>query len=209
VSLDEALAAAHAAGGTLNDAFLAAVAGGLHRYHEVHGATAERLRVTMPINLRATDDTLGNNRFTPVRFALPIGVADPVERMHQLGELARKWRAEPALPVSNIIAGVLNRLPVAATTAVFGSMLKGVDLVVTNVPGLPTPVYLAGAEVLRHYAFAPPSGAACAIALMSHGDQACIGVNVDASAVPDPDVFTDCLRQGFHEVLAGAPTGKR
>lgn len=205
VSLTDALAAAHAAGGTLNDAFLAAVAGGLRRYHDIHGVPVERLRVTMPINLRATDDSLGNNRFTPVRFALPVTDDGPADRMRQLGELARKWRAEPALPISDVIAGVFNRLPPAATTAVFGAMLKGVDLVVTNVPGLPTPVYLAGAEVLRHYAFAPPSGAACAIALMSHGDEACIGVTVDAAAVPDPDVFTDCLREGFDEVLASAP----
>jgi hypothetical protein len=195
------MAAAHAAGGTLNDAFLAAVAGGMRRYHERNRSALDGLRVTMPVNLRADDDPIGNNRFTPVRFTLPITGDGPVDRMQQLGDLARRWRREPALPISDVIAGALNRLPVAATAALFGSMLKGVDLVATNVPGLTGRVYLAGAEVLRHYAFPPPSGAACGIALMSHADRACIGITVDTAAVPDPDVLTECLQEGFAEVL--------
>jgi hypothetical protein len=156
----------------------------------------------MPVNLRADDDPIGNNRFTPVRFTLPVTGDGPVDRMHQLGLLARRWRREPALPISDIIAGGLNRLPVAATTALFGSMLKGVDLVATNVPGLTGRVYLAGAEVLRHYAFPPPSGAACGIALMSHADRACIGMTIDTAAVPDPDLLSECLQEGFAEVLS-------
>ena len=119
-----------------------------------------------------------------------------------LGELAREWRSEPALPLSDAIAGVLGRLPVAASTSIFGAMLKGIDFVATNVPGLRAPAYLAGAEVLREYAFAPPSGAAFSVALLSHGDQCCIGINADVAAVPDPELLTACLREGFEEVVA-------
>jgi WS/DGAT/MGAT family acyltransferase len=202
VPLDELRAAAHAVGGTLNDAFLAAVAGGMRRYHSRHRVTAEDLRVTMPVNLRREDDEVGHNRFTPVRFALPVGDDGPAERMRRLGEIARRWRREPALPVTDVIAGALNRLPVAATTALFGSMLKGVDFVATNVPGLTGPVHLAGTKVIRQYGFPPPSGAACGIALLSHGSHACVGVTIDTAAVPDPEVLGDSLRQGFAEVLA-------
>jgi WS/DGAT/MGAT family acyltransferase len=201
VDLADALAAGHAADGTLNDAFLAAVAGGMIHYHQRHGVNADALRVTMPINRRRDGDPSGNNRFTPVRFTVPLTSEGPVARMRRLGELARRWRSEPALPVSDVIAGVLNRLPVVTTTAVFGSMLKGVDFVATNVPGLTDRVYLAGAEVLRHYAFAPPSGAAVSIALTSHGDVGCVGITADPDAIPDTDVFSECLQLGFAEVL--------
>lgn len=201
VPLDAALAAGHAAGGTLNDAFLAAIAGGMYRYHQRHGVPVEALRVTMPVNRRRDGDPVGSNRFTPVRFTVPLKDEGPAERMRRLGELARQWRSEPAVPVSDVVAGALNRLPVVATTAVFGSMLKGVDLVATNVPGISERVYLAGAEVLRQYAFAPPSGAAVSIALTSHGDVACIGITADREAVPDLDVLRDCLQEGFDEVL--------
>jgi diacylglycerol O-acyltransferase / wax synthase len=85
-------------------------------------------------------------------------------------------------------------------------MLKGIDVVATNVPGLTHRSYLAGAEVLRQYAFAPPSGSAFSIALLSHVDRCCIGINADTAAVRDPEVLTACLRQGFDEVIAvGGP----
>jgi WS/DGAT/MGAT family acyltransferase len=209
VPLEELRRAAHTVDGTLNDAFLAAIAGGVREYHRCHRAAIDHVRVTMPVNLRTADDSLGNNRFTPVRFKLPISAVEPQERMRRLGELARRWRAEPALPASNVIAGALNRLPVAATTAIFGSMLKAIDLVATNVPGIERPVYLAGARVLRHYAFPPPSGASLGIALLSHEDVACIGITIDTAAVPDPDVLAECLEHGFADVLAVSPPATR
>ena len=82
-------------------------------------------------------------------------------------------------------------------------MLKGVDLTITNVPGIPLPVFLAGAEVLREWALAPPSGAALSVALLSHLDTACIGVVCDTGAVHDVDGFVACLVDGFDEVLGG------
>ncbi len=52
VSLEALTRAAKTAGGTLNDAYMAAVTGGLGRYHERHGAAVESLRAVMPISLR-------------------------------------------------------------------------------------------------------------------------------------------------------------
>jgi diacylglycerol O-acyltransferase len=123
--------------------------------------------------------------------------------MQRMGALSRQWRAEPALPLSNMIAGALNRLPIAMTTSILGGMLKAIDFVATNVPGMPNRVYLAGAEVTREYAFAPASGAAFSVALLSHGAQCCIGVNIDTTAVPDADELVACLREGFDDVLSG------
>ena len=51
------------------------------------------------------------------------------------------------------------------------------------------------------FPFGPMSGAAANITLMSYLDEAQIGVNVDPAAVTDPDVFVECLRDGFDEVL--------
>jgi len=200
--LDDMRAAAHAAGGTLNDAFLAGIAGGMQRYHERHGAPVTGLRVTMPINVRKPGDPAGSNHFVPARFTLPMSAPNASERMHEIGELARGWRREPALPLVDVIAAALTRLPRAATIALFGGMLKAVDFVATNVPGLSDRSFLAGAEVVRQYAFAPPSGAALSVALLSHVDRCCIGLNVDTAAVPDPEMMTACLREGFADVVA-------
>lgn len=209
LSLDELKAAGHAAGGTMNDAFLAAVTGGMRRYHQMHGVPADRLRVTMPINLRTASDAIGNNRFTPARFTLPIDVEDPRARMRQLGELARAWRKEPGLKFTDAVAGALNLMPEALTTAALGSMLKAIDFVATNVPGLERPVHLAGARVEQQIAFAPPSGAAFSAALLSHLDRCTLGLVIDTAAVPDPDVLVSCMAEGFEEVLAVGRSPKK
>jgi WS/DGAT/MGAT family acyltransferase len=195
-------AAAHEAGGTLNDAFVASVAGALHRYHDALGTPVTELRMTMPISTRDDEDSLGGNKLIPARFPVPIDVDDPRERVRAIGERCRSWRDEPALGMSDGIATVLDHLPAIVTTRVFGSMLKHIDFLTTNVPGSPVPMYLAGARVERFWALAPPMGSAVNVSLISHVDTACIGVNMDAAAVRDPSLFLDCLRAGFAEILS-------
>lgn len=113
-----------------------------------------------------------------------------------------RWRAEPTLQMTSTLAGILNRLPTATTTALFGGMLKCCDFVTSNIPGAPVPVYVGGARVERLYAFAPPAGSAFNVALISHCDTCCVGVVIDTEAVPDPDVLLRSLRAGFDEVRA-------
>ncbi len=191
-----------AANASINDVFLAALAGGLHRYHLAHGQKIEELRLTLPVNLRKASDPLGGNKFVPVRFALPVSEPDPVARIQQVRALSRHWRSEPALPVTEAVAGVLNVLPAQLTTAVMGSLLKGVDFVATNVPGVPSRCYIAGAEMTRQFAFGPLTGAAINAALLSHVGTACIGLNMDCHAVTDPDLLMACISEGLNEVIA-------
>jgi WS/DGAT/MGAT family acyltransferase len=198
-------AAAKGAGGKLNDAFVAGVAGGLRRYHLGRGSSVGALRMTMPISIRndATADLAGN-QFVPARFPVPIDVDDPTERMQRIHDLVAHQRGEPALALTDPLAGLLRRLPTGVSTGVFGSMLKGVDFVTSNVPGVPIPVFLAGARMEAQFPFGPMSGAAANITLMSYLDEAQIGINVDPAAVTDPDGFAECLRDGFAEVLKSA-----
>ncbi len=111
-------------------------------------------------------------------------------------------RAEPAVALTEPIAAVLNRLPRRLATMLFGSMLKGADFVTSNVPGAPFPMYVCGSEVERIYAFAPLSGTAANVTLLSHCGTCCIGINTDARAIPDTDAFKDAIDAGLDEVLA-------
>ena len=111
-------------------------------------------------------------------------------------------RNEPALQLTDALAGVLNLLPTSVTTAMFGAMLKGADFVTSNVPGPPFPVYVAGAEMTHLYPFAPLAGAAANITLVSNAGTCCIGINTDAIAVPDPESFVKSLEAAFGEILA-------
>jgi diacylglycerol O-acyltransferase len=202
VPLAEAKAAAKRAGGRLNDFFVAAVLGGFRRYHERHGASPELLRMSMPINVR-TDETsdLAGNQFAPARFPVPLQIEDPLERMRSVNALVGQIRAEPALALVEPLASVLKRLPASLSTGLFGSMLRSIDLVTSNVPGIPVPIYLAGAQMVSQFAFGPRTGAAANLTLLSYLDQVHVGVNTDPAAIPDADVFKACLQDGFDEVL--------
>jgi WS/DGAT/MGAT family acyltransferase len=195
--------AARLVGGRLNDSFVAGVCGGLARYHRELGVEIDELRMTMPINIRndATELQAGN-RFTPARFAVPVGIVDPIARMTAVRTLMAAQRREPALALTDSLAGLINRLPATASTGLFGSMLKGIDFVTSNVPGPPVPVYLVGARLERQVAFGPMTGAAANVTLLSYVDQLDIGVNTDPHAVSDPDLLVACLDDAFAEILA-------
>jgi diacylglycerol O-acyltransferase len=201
--VDELKAASKVVSGRLNDAFVAGVAGGFRRYHDKHGHMVDSLRMTMPINVRnAATANVAGNQFVPARFPVPVGIIDPIERMNAIRTLVEHERAEPALTLTDAIAGVLNRLPATATTSLFGSMLKCVDFITSNVPGPPIPVFLAGSQITAQFAFGPMTGSAANVVLLSHCDRAYLGINTDPAAIPDPDTFVASLRDSFEEICA-------
>ena len=198
VGLDDLKRAAHAAGGTVNDGFMAAATGGLRLYHERRGATVHQLRVTLPISIRTGDDPMGGNRITLMRFAVPVSDADPASRIVAMGRLCRAAREERSLPLTNAIAGALNLFP----AGVVGSMLKHVDFLASDVPGFTASVYLVGARVERYVAFGPTTGSSVNLTMLSYDGTCGVGITIDSAAVPDHDLLTECFRDGFEEVLA-------
>jgi len=200
VGLDELKQAGAASGGTLNDSFMAALTGGLRRYHEHHGATVEELTVTLPISIRKADDAPGGNRITLQRLRVPLSMADPVKRMRAIGAACRAARSERSLAFTDAIAGALNFVP----TAFVGTMLKHVDFLASDVTGFPNPIFLCGARVTDYSAFGPTIGAAMNATLFSYDGSCCIGITVDTTAVPDHELLVECLAEGFAEVIATA-----
>jgi WS/DGAT/MGAT family acyltransferase len=189
-------------GGRLNDAFVAGVTGGLARYHRRMGVEVDKLRMTMPINVRdASTARRAGNQFAPARFPVPVAIDDPIARMNAVRELMEQQRREPALALTDLMAGVLNRLPTTATTNIFGSMLRGVDFVTSNVPGPPVPVYFAGGLLERHVAFGPMTGAAANVTLLSYVDDLSLGITTDPVAVTEPDLLLECLTDAFDEIV--------
>lgn len=189
---------AHRYGGALNDAFVAGVAGGLRRYHEKHGVTVGDLHLTMPISLRTKADAMGGNRITLMRFDVPVGEADPGQRIKAIHQRVDSVRQEKSLPYTQLIAGVLNLMP----RWYIGSVLRHVDFLVSDVPGVPVPVFLGGAAVRAQYAFGPTIGSAVNVTLLTYVDTCFLGIDADTAAIPDYEVFHESLVAGFDEVLA-------
>ena len=189
---------------TVNDVFLAALTGGLRRYHERHGATVTDLRMGSPLNLRHEGE-FGGNHVAIVRFPVPVGDPDPARRIEETRRTVHAWRNTPAHRVTEGIAFALNLAPRGA----IGAMLKHVDFLASNVPGFDVPVFVAGSRVLAYYPFGPAFGAAVNATLMSYAGTCYIGLDADTAALPDSDVFAACVQEGFDEVFAaGAPVVK-
>ncbi len=192
--------AATATGGTLNEVFVAAVVRGLTIYHQRHDTSIDKLRALMPVSVRAADDPEGGNHFVPARFIIPAP-ADAGGCLREVRRVTASWKHAPGLAVSDALAAGLDMLPGPVVTAMWGSMLKGDDFCVTNVPGPPFETYLAGALVERMYAFAPPSGAALNVSLVTSADRECVGIAVDRAAIPDGPELAACLAEGFGEIV--------
>ncbi|MGW4370583.1 wax ester/triacylglycerol synthase domain-containing protein [Nocardia takedensis] len=196
VPLADLTAAARRAGCTVNDVFVTAVLLGAQEYHRRHGAAIAALRLTMPISVRAPEDPPGGNRITLSRFTVRTEPDDVDAMARAVHRLIDRQRREPAIAWSPAVAAVLNRMP----SAVPAAMLEHVDLVASNVPGSPVPLYLAGARVDAVYAFAPTLGTAFNVALVSHVGTCFIGLDVDTAAVPDAPVLRESMEYGFAAV---------
>jgi WS/DGAT/MGAT family acyltransferase len=199
-------AAAKSAGGSLNDAFLAALLAGFRIYAEERGepvAADATMPVSVPVSVRRVDDDGGGNHIAPARLAGPVGMTDPRARMARVGELMRAARSEPALESAEFVAPALARLPAALLVQIASSTTAGNDLQASNVPGIRDEVYVAGAKIEQIYPFAPLPGCAAMISMYTYNGTCFLGANVDALAIEDPALFGRCLARGFGEVLHG------
>ncbi len=154
-------------------------------------------------HLRTDDDAPGGNRITVMRFDIPVGESDPATRIQRIREITTRVRHEKSLPHTQLIAGVLNRVP----RWYIGSILRHVDFLCSDVPGIPVPVSLGGSKVLKQYAFGPTIGAAVNVTLLTYVDTCALGVDIDAGAVPDLELFMDCYAKASRS--AGTRPGVR
>jgi diacylglycerol O-acyltransferase / wax synthase len=201
VPLDHLKAASKAAGGSVNDGFLSAVCGGLRRYHEQLGSPVASVPMAIPISLRKEGDPAGGNRWTGARLAPPVDEPDPAERIRHIRDLMLQARQEPALDALNLLAPVAVWLPNWLLSSAFGGAAVP-DLQVSNVPGSPLPLYLAGAKVTKLFPFGPVPGPAAMITVHSYVGTCYVGINLDPAAITEPELFRTCLQEGVDEVLA-------
>jgi diacylglycerol O-acyltransferase len=186
--------AGKAVGGSVNDAFVSLVLDAIDRYHADHGVSSDRIRIHMPINIRdaATADRAGN-QFVPARIVMEMGDTDTGNRLRRVSDHLAAVRREPALGWVNTVSAAIQRFGVPISRRIIGGMMKGVDVLASNVAGPPCPLYLAGEHVEEFFAFGPPAGAALNITLFSYDNTVHLGVTTVAVAIESRDQFMTCL----------------
>ncbi len=85
-----------------------------------------------------------------------------------------------------------------------GTQLAGPthDIQISNVPGSPIPLYLAGSQIQKMFYFGPLPGPAAMLVLHSYVSTCYLGVNLDPAAIVEADLFMKCIQQGFDEIVA-------
>jgi diacylglycerol O-acyltransferase len=199
--------ASKAAGGSINDAYLAGLCGALRQYHEAKGIPVDTLPMAVPVNLRSDGDPAGGNRFVGVNIAAPIGVVDPVGRIQKVRAQMTSKREERAMDMVGAMAPVISLLPDAILETVAGSVVNS-DVQASNVRVYPGDTFIAGAKILRHYGVGPLPGVAMMVVLISRAGYCTITTRYDRAAITDPALFARCLQSGFDEVLALGGDGR-
>ncbi len=198
--LTDLRAAAKAVGGSVNDAYLAALCGGLGRYHEVLGVPVEAVPLAIPVSLRTGDDPASGNRFAGVTLAAPLGESDPAERMRQIREQVIARRSEPAIDVIGQLAPVLILLPDETLMGVI-ERITPPDIQASNVPGYAQETFLAGARVDRQYGMGPMPRVAMMAILISRSGTCTVTFRYDTASFTAADQLEKCLQLGFNEVV--------
>ncbi|MGA5544718.1 wax ester/triacylglycerol synthase family O-acyltransferase [Mycobacterium sp. NPDC051198] len=199
--------AAKAAGGSINDAYLAGLCGALRLYHDAKGISIETLPMAVPVNLRSQDDPAGGNRFAGINLAAPVGIVDPETRIKAVRSQMTSKREERAIDVVGAVAPVLSLLPDAVLETVAGSVVNS-DVQASNVPVWPGDTFIAGAKILRHYGIGPLPGVAMMVVLISRSGYITVTARYDRAAITDDQLFARCLLAGFDEVLALGGDGR-
>lgn len=197
-------------GGTMIDVICTIMARGLGAWHRAHriGGVSEVMTL-VPINLRKpedwTDKAATGNVATGIMVRLPIAIRDPLEAFREVRARLETAKADPSASASPVIAEAISVLPRSLVTWLTEGTFGSLDFIVTNVPGMLVPRYLAGAEILAAYPFAPvASRSPVSVALYGYRDSLFIGINSDEASMPDVERFHRAIDRAFRELRAAA-----
>jgi len=201
-------------GGTVNDVFLATVAGAVRTFlldqRDVDGADVDAIdfRVMAPVSVRGVDQsgTLGN-QVAMWLAPLPVGDPDPISRLSTVrAETERLKETNQALGAATLVR-VSTGAP--ATLVALGARLaanaRPFNMTVTNVPGPQFPLYMLDARMEVSYPLVPLwESHGVGIAMFSYDGIVSWGINGDFAVMPDLDVFGETVLEAFAELLEAA-----
>jgi WS/DGAT/MGAT family acyltransferase len=199
---------------TINDVLLTVVAGGLHDLLSGRGELSRRseLQALVPVGLATTEGRGLANDVSALFVRLPIGGDDPVALLKdvaaEVGEDKRRHQALAAITVLRL----LEPLPqdILAGAAEIIQHQPFFNLVVTNVPGPPVPLYALGSKLLEAFPIVPLAGnQSLAVAALSYEGRLNLGVLSDPVTCPDVEVFCEGVLANFRSLVARTEGGPR
>ncbi len=202
--------AGRAAGGTVNDAVLAVVAGMLGRYLVASGEDADgpdrRSPVALvPVSVRDDADSgeLGN-RMSTVFVDLPVHEPDLNQRIRLISAQTRQLKESAAVRAGALLVGASGWAPplISGMLARALGQVRAFNIVVSNVPGPQQPFYLGGVRMSEIYPVVPlnPGNQGLTIGILSYDGQVCFGLLADRDLDPPLSTAADGLAAALAEL---------
>ena len=207
----KAIGKAHDA--TINDMVLMVVSTAMQRYLGRKRVLPKKsLIAAVPISLRKPGDTTSDNQASMSLISLGTHIADPLRRLAHIRTASQSMKST--------LGGVKNILPtdfpslglpwlMEAAASLYGRakvadrIPQVANVAISNVPGPPMPLYLAGARMLANY---PTSiivhGMALNITVQSYAGALDFGIMADAKAMPDVKAFAQAVEIAFDDLRA-------
>lgn len=205
IPLSDVVRVGRALRGTVNDVLLTAATGALRRYLEQRGQdpTGVNLRAMVPVSIRASKDLskLGN-QFGLVILSLPVGVRDPVQRLHVLKQRMDDIKDTPEALVAFSVLGLMGLTPHQIEKLLIDFFAAKTSAVMTNVPGPRRPIYLAGQRLNSLMFWVPRAGdIGLGLSILSYAGNVYIGIATDAGLMPDPQAIVDAYQAELNDLL--------
>jgi diacylglycerol O-acyltransferase len=202
-------------GGTFNDVVLASVTRGFRDLLSSRGEPVDRVvRTLVPVSVRpraasglAVGDGTFENRVSAMFAELPVGLADPVERLQaisaQMADLKESKEAVAGEALTSLSGFAPPMLLALGTRLASRVPQRNINTGTTNVPGPQIPLYAAGRRMVEAYPYVPLFGhVRIALAIFSYDGHVAFGVTGDADHAPDVAVLCRGIDDGMAELLA-------
>ena len=205
----------HADGATLNDAVLTVVAGGLRRWLESHHGHLGAVRVKVPVSLHNLPHPPGGdehgdeqgNRDSFFLVDLPLGSADPLERLKEIRHATRVRKEGHDAQHLDSLMQQFGRIPhLRGFAERVLAHPRSFALNVSNVPGPRHRVYVHGVPVRAMYSLAEiREHHALRVAVVSLADSLNFGLLADPTLIEDVDkLASGHARRSRRALLCGA-----
>lgn len=199
LSLEDIKTVRRATGATVNDIVLSIAGGALREYLNQRGELPETpLLASVPVSVREESKREnGANKVSALFMRLGTDIEDPMERLESMAESNKNAKNHHKA----IGADTLQDWAEFAAPRTFGLAMRAYagmrlaekhpvihNLVISNVPGPPMPLYFVGAEVVGLYPFGPVlHGAGLNITVLSKNGVVHVGIIAARQSVRSPE----------------------
>ena len=202
----KAIGATRPSHATVNDVLLAVIAGGLRDWLGADAAAGEHLRAQIPVSLHHRDEAPGEmgNRDSFINVDLPVGEADPLARLDLISSQTRtRKNSGDAVELYDLFHALGRTRHVGGAVQRFAGSAREFSVAISNVPGPPTAVAVAGRPVAQLFSSSEPGPHhVLRISAISCAGDVGIGLCTDPQALPGITGLAEAIDDSYARLRA-------